>query len=80
MYSVDHDAVFLRFLLCEYEMIARSEQRLARNAADIETSAAEFFVFLNDRRFQSQLRRTNRRHVPARPRSDDNNIVVAVFV
>src|SRR5260370_38972375 len=45
---LDHDAVFSRFLFCEYAMIARGEQRLARDAADVQASAAKLLVLLNN--------------------------------
>src|SRR6266567_4242639 len=38
--AVDHDAVLLRFLFREHKVIARSQKRFARNAADVQTGAA----------------------------------------
>ena len=61
-----NDAVLGGLFFRENEMVARSEERLARNASDIETRTAEFFVFLDDGRFQAELRRPNRRDIPTR--------------
>ena len=71
---VQNDAVFGRFLFRENKMVARSEERLARDATDVEAGAAEFLVFLDDGRFQTQLRRANRRDVAAGSRADDDDI------
>ena len=43
----DHDPVLGCFLLGEHEMIARSQQRFAWNAADIQAGAAKLLVLLD---------------------------------
>ena len=64
---VDHDAVFRRFLFREHEMIARSQQRFARDAADVETSAAEIFVLFDDGGLEAELAGADRGDITARP-------------
>ena len=69
-----NDAVLGGFLFRENVMVARSEERLARDAPDVQTGAAEFLVLLDDGRFQAKLRRANRRDVTAGSRADDDDI------
>src|SRR4029077_12021384 len=70
----DDNAVLPGFLFCEHEMIARSEQRLAWDAANIETGAAQIFVFFENGRLQSELAGTNRGDVAARSGANDNDV------
>ena len=68
MHAIDHDAVFHSFLFCEHEMIARRQQRFARDAANVQTSAAKLFVIF--RRAPSSVRagrRGSRRYSPPGP-------------
>src|SRR6202023_2009234 len=58
----------------EHEMIAGGKQRLARNAADVQTSAAEFLVLFDNGGLKAKLPGADRGDVAARPRTDDNNI------
>ena len=48
MRAVDYDAVLGRFLFDEHEMIARSQERFTRDAANIQTSATQILVFFDD--------------------------------
>ena len=50
MRAVDHDAVLGRFLFDEHEMIARSQERFARDAAHVQASATELLVFFDEGR------------------------------
>ena len=74
MCAVNHDAVFGRLFFHEHEMIARSEERFAWNAAYVEAGAAQVFVFLNERGFQPELSGTDGSNVSSRAGADDNNI------
>ena len=40
-------------LIDEHEMIARSQKRFAGDTADVQASAAKFFVFFNEGNFQA---------------------------
>ena len=61
--AVDHDAVLRRLFFDEHEMIARREQRFARDAADVQAGAAEFLVLSRQWRFSIQAgRRGSQRH------------------
>jgi hypothetical protein len=51
MRVVDHDAVLGRLLLNEHEMIARSQERFARDATHIEASATQLLVFFDESGF-----------------------------
>src|SRR4030088_765628 len=51
------------------------QQRLRRDAADIEAGAAEGLVLLDDRGFQAQLRRADRAHIAARAGADHDDII-----
>ena len=74
MCALDHDAVLLRFLFHEAEMIARREQRFARDAADVETSATELLVFFDERGFQAELTGADGRDVSAWTGADNYDI------
>src|SRR5690348_3149333 len=62
------------------ELLGRIQHRLGRNAADIEAGAAERgLAFLADegvhaRRFQAELRRTDRGHITGRAGTDDDDV------
>ena len=71
---VEHDAVFGRFLFCKNKMVAGGEQRLARDAADIEAGAAEFIVLFDDGGFESELRGADGGDVAARTGADDDDV------
>ena len=71
---VEFDAVFGGFLFREDEMVAGGEERLARDAADVETGAAEFAVLLDDGGLESELGGTNGRDVAARAGADDDDV------
>src|SRR4051812_36716760 len=58
-------------------MIARREQRLAWDAADIEAGSAEILLLFDDRRLESKLPRSNRRDVSAG--SGANNYDIKLF-
>ena len=74
MNAVDDDSVLLGLLFCEREMIARGQQGFARDAADVQTSAAKLLFFFDKRGFQSKLTRTDRGDVTAGSRADDNDV------
>ena len=74
MYAIDHDAVFRCFFFCEHEMIARREQGLAWNAANVQASSTQFLVFLDKRRLQSELTSPDGGDITAGSGTDDNQI------
>jgi len=53
------------------------DERLGRDAADVEAYAAEELA-LHKRHFQAQLGRTNRRHITAGPAADDGYIICRI--
>jgi hypothetical protein len=55
----------------------RAQQRFRRDAAPVQTDAAQMLA-LDNRGLQAQLRRADRGHIPARPGTDDDDIK-AVF-
>src|SRR5262249_37716150 len=55
------------------ENLGRAQQRLGRNAAPVETDAAEIFPFDNGR-LETELRRADGGDVAARPRADDDDV------
>src|SRR5260221_3523958 len=68
------DAVRGEPLLREMEMFARRQQRLARDAPDVEAGAAERFVLLHDGGFEAELRGADRGDVTAGAASDDDEL------
>ena len=66
IHVADDDAVFLGFLFCKHQMIARGQERFARNAAHVQTSTAEILVLLDHGGFEAELSCANRRDIPAR--------------
>ncbi len=71
---IEDDAVFGGFLFREDEMIARSEERFARDAADVEAGAAEVGVFLDEGGLESELGGTDGADIAARARADDDDV------
>ena len=63
------DAVRGEAFLGEMEMLGRGQQRLARNAADVEARAAERLVLLDDGGLEAELRRREWRRCIRRDRS-----------
>ena len=53
--------------------LGRPQQRLGRDAAPVETDAAQMLA-LDNRRLHPQLRRPDRRHIAARAPAHDNQI------
>ena len=51
------------------------EQRLGRDATPDQAGAAERLLLLNDRHLEAQLRRADRRHVTAGPRTHHDHVV-----
>ncbi len=57
------------------EQFGRMQQRLRRDAADIETGAAEGRALFNDSHLHAELRRANGADITAGAGADDNEIV-----
>ena len=55
-------------------MVAGGEKRFARDATDVQASAAEFLVFLDDRGAQSELCGANRGDISAGAGADDDEV------
>ena len=55
MRAVDYDAVLGCLLFDEHVMIARSQERLARDATHVQASAPQFLVLFDEGSFQTQL-------------------------
>ena len=55
-------------------MIARSEQRFARDAADVQTGAAELLVLFDNGGLQSELPGADGGDITARSGADDDDI------
>src|SRR5205814_6244486 len=72
--AVYNDAVLRRFSFPEHEMIARREQSFARDAAHVQTSAAQFLVFLDKGRLQPKLAGADGSNITARSGANDNNV------
>src|SRR4029450_4448852 len=68
---VEHDAVFGRLFLCKNKMIAGGEKGFARDAADIETGTAEFFILFDDGGRKSELGGADGSDIAARTGADD---------
>jgi len=65
MYAIENDAMFLGFFFCEHEMVARGQERFARDAADVSTGAAKFLVFFDKRGLQAELSGADRGDITA---------------
>ena len=63
-----------RLFLYEHEMIARSEKRFARDAAHVQTGAAQFLLFLDKACFQSELTGADGGNITSRSGPDDYNV------
>src|SRR4029077_13107007 len=74
MRAVNYNAVLGGFLFDKNEMIGRSQQRFARDAAHVEASATKVLVLFDQRSFQTELTGANRSNITARSRTDDNSI------
>ena len=66
--------MFCRFFFDEHEVIARREKRLARYAAHVEASPAQFLVFFDKSSLQSELTRTDRGNVAAGAGANDKDV------
>ena len=58
----------------EHEMIARREKRFARDAAHVQTGAAQFLLFLHKACFQSELTGADGGNITSRSGPDDYNV------
>ena len=65
----------LRSMLHVVPDLGIEEQRLGRNAADVQAGSAQLLLFFNERHRQPKLRRAKRRGIPARPAANDCYIV-----
>ena len=66
--------MFGGLLFCKNKMVARGEERLARDAADVETGAAEFLVFFDDGGLESELGGADGGDIAARAGADDDDV------
>ncbi len=57
------------------EKLGGMQQRLGRDAADVEARAAICGALLDDRHFHAELRRADGAHIAARPAADDDQII-----
>jgi hypothetical protein len=57
-----------------YDVLARVEQRLARDAADVEAGAAERGALFHERDLEPELRRAKSADITARAGADDNEV------
>jgi hypothetical protein len=69
------DAERLRLVGEEVRQLGVAQQRLRRDAADVEAHPAPI-ALLDDRRAQAQLRRAHRGGVAARPRAQHHDVEV----
>ena len=76
---LDVDAELAEMQLGLDVMMARFEQRLAGNAAHAQARAAEGIVFVDAGDVHSQLSGPNGPRIPARPRTDNDQIVFCHF-
>src|SRR5262249_43274726 len=70
----DADAVRAEPVASEVVVLARVEQRLARNAPDVEARPPERHVLLDARDAHTQLRRADGPRVARRPGADDDEV------
>ena len=66
--------MFSGFLLREMQMITGREQGFARNTADVQAGAPEFFILFNKGSFEPELTRADGRDIAARPGPDDYDV------
>ena len=69
------DAVVGELVVCYLEMVRRLQQRLRRDAADVEARAAQGAILFDDGRLQAQLRGADRGDVAAGAAADNDEIV-----
>ena len=62
----------------EMEMFGRGEQRLARDAADVEARPAEGRVLLDDRRLEAKLRGADGGDIAAGSAADDDELIIKI--
>ena len=55
------------------DLVRRVKQRLGRDAAAVQTHAAEPLFALDENDFLAQVRRVKRRRITARPGADNHN-------
>ena len=70
----DADAVRRRRVLRKLIVLGRRQQRLRRNAADVDARAAERLVHLDADGGQAELRGANRGDISARSTADDDDV------
>ena len=70
----DADAVRRRRVSSKLVMLRRRQQRLGRNAADVDARAAERLVHLDANGGQPELRGTNGGDITARAAADDDDV------
>src|ERR1019366_7826668 len=73
-HTADGEAVLLGVHPRELIVLRRLEQRLGRNASDVDASSAERFVALDAHGLESELRRADRGDVTARPSADYEDV------
>ena len=66
--------MFGRFFFCKNKMVAGGEKRFARDAADVEAGAAEFFIFFDDGGLESELGGADGGDIAARTGADDDDV------
>src|SRR5205814_115019 len=71
----DPDALFPEDVPGFLVELGGMQQRLRRDAPDIEAGAAERWIFLDHRDFEAELRRPDGAHIAAGPGADDGEIV-----
>ena len=54
------------------------QQRLGRNAADVQTNATERFVTLDQDHLHAKIGRAERGGIAARPRAEHDNLTVYI--
>ncbi len=72
----DLDAVLRQRMLRLGEMLRRLQQRLRRDAADIEAGAAERGALFDAGDAHAELRRADRRDIAARPAADHDDVEI----
>src|SRR5438045_7962448 len=66
--------MFGRFLFRENEMVARGQEGFTRDATNVETSATEFRILLDDRGLESELDGADGGNIAARTGTDDDDV------
>ena len=70
----DHDAVHGEVVAGLLEQVRGLQQRLGRDAADVEAGAAQRRVLLDDRHLQAELGGADRRHIAAGAGADHDEV------